>query len=108
MICVLATIEIVEGRRDEFLAIFKELVPKVLAEEGCIEYGPWLDLPTNMGTQPPSRENVVVIVEKWESVEALETHLIAPHMLEYKKAVKDIVKGMSIQVLEPAYCGLHC
>ena len=102
MICVLATIEIVEGRRDEFLAIFKELVPKVLAEEGCIEYGPWLDLPTNIGTQPPPRENVVTVVEKWESVDALEAHLLAPHMTEFRKATSEMRAGILLQILQPA------
>ncbi len=102
MICVLATIEVNDGRRDEFLEIFNKNVPNVLAEEGCIEYAPMIDLPTNIPIQPPERTNAATIVEKWESVEALEKHLIAPHMLEYKEAVKDIVKGMSIQILEPA------
>ena len=102
MICVIATIEVNEGQRDAFLKEFAQLVPKVRAEDGCIEYGPMVDVPTNIPVQPPERKNVVTVVEKWESVEALETHLIAPHMLEYKKAVKDIVAGMSIQVLEPA------
>ena len=102
MICVIATIEVNEGQRDAFLKEFAQLVPKVRAEEGCIEYGPMIDVPTNIPVQSPERKNVVTVVEKWESVEALETHLIAPHMLEYKKAVKDIVAGMSIQVLEPA------
>ena len=101
MICVIATIEVNEGRREAFLEEFTQLVPKVHAEEGCIEYGPMIDVPTNIPVQPAQRDTVVTVVEKWESVEALETHLIAPHMLEYKKAVKDIVKGLSIQVLEP-------
>lgn len=102
MICVIATIELGDGQRGAFLEKFKQLVPKVHAEDGCIEYGPMVDVPTNIPVQPPQRVNVVTVVEKWESVEALEAHLMAPHMLEYKKAVKDIVKGMSIQVLEPA------
>lgn len=102
MICVIATIEVNVGQREAFLKEFSQLVPKVRAEDGCIEYGPMVDVPTNILVQPPQRDTVVTVVEKWESIEALETHLIAPHMLEYKKTVKDIVKGLSIQVLEPA------
>jgi quinol monooxygenase YgiN len=37
MLCVLATIDVAEGRRDEFLNVFRQLVPQVLAEEGCLE-----------------------------------------------------------------------
>lgn len=102
MLCVLATIEVAEGRRDEFLHVFRQLVPKVRAEVGCIEYGPMIDLPTSLPAQPPIRHNTVVIVEKWESVEALETHLMAPHMLDYRKSVKDLVRDMSLQILSPA------
>ncbi len=102
MICVLATIEVKEGMREAFLEKFKALVPKVHAEEGCLEYGPMIDLPTNIPAQGPPRDNVVVVVEKWASVEALEKHLMAPHMLEYRKEVKDIVVGMQLQILQPA------
>ena len=35
MIHVIATIDIVDGKRDDYLAAFHELVPLVLAEEGC-------------------------------------------------------------------------
>jgi quinol monooxygenase YgiN len=102
MICVIARIEVAEGRRDDFLAQFRQLVPKVLAEEGCLEYGPMVDVPTNIGAQEPARQNVVTIVEKWESIEALESHLMAPHMVEYRKVVKPMVVGTSLDILEPA------
>jgi quinol monooxygenase YgiN len=102
MICVIATIEVAEGRRDDFLAEFRRIVPLVLAEEGCLEYGPMVDVPTELGAQAPARNHVVTVVEKWESVEALEAHLMAPHMIEYRKRVKPLVRGSSLQVLRPA------
>ncbi len=102
MICVVATIEVSDGRRADFLAEFHKIVPMVRDENGCIEYGPMIDVPTNIGLQPPARENVVVVLEKWESIEALERHLMAPHMVEYRKQVKDMVVGTLLQVLEPA------
>jgi len=102
MISVLATIEVAEGRREEFLTIFRELVPKVRAEEGCIEYGPWIDLPTTISSQEEPRSNSLVVIEKWESTEALEAHLMAPHMLEYRKASEGLVKGLELEILEPA------
>jgi quinol monooxygenase YgiN len=102
MIRVIATIEVHSGRREEFLKIFHALVPHVRAEEGCREYGPMIDVPTSIGAQIPLRENVVTIVEQWDDLEALEAHLIAPHMLEYRKAVKDLVAGVTLQVLTPA------
>jgi len=102
MICVIAAIEVVEGKREEFLTLFNKLVPEVRREDGCIEYAPMTDVETNIPAQPPVRVNTVTVVEKWENVDALESHLMAPHMLEYRKAVKDMVIGMQLQVLEPA------
>jgi quinol monooxygenase YgiN len=56
---------------------------------------------TGIPVQNPPRENVVVIVERWESLDHLKAHLVAPHMKPYRAAVKDIVKGMQVQILEP-------
>ena len=102
MIVVIATIRIAEGRRDDFLAEFKENVPNVLAEDGCIEYAPTIDVPTSIAAQGDIRNNVVTVVEKWESLAALEAHLVAPHMKSYRERVKEIVQGASLQVLEPS------
>jgi quinol monooxygenase YgiN len=102
VICVIATIEVVEGRRHEFLDEFRKIVPKVLAEAGCLEYAPMVDVPTGIGLQSPTRPDVVTVLEKWETIEALEAHLIAPHMIEYRKAVKDVVKGATLRILRPS------
>ena len=102
MIYVIATIEVAEGRRDDFLAEFHKLVPLVQQEQGCLEYNPTTDVDTNFEIQGGSRENVVTIVEKWNSLEDLEAHLVAPHMIQYRSQVKDLVKGMSLAILQPA------
>lgn len=102
MIRVIATVELADGRRDDFLAVFRQLVPKVLAEEGCVEYGPWVDLPTNVPAQPEARQNVVTVVEKWESIQALEAHLMTPHMLEFRQTTESMRVGVTLQILEPA------
>jgi quinol monooxygenase YgiN len=102
MIHVIAAIELHEGKRDAFLAEFHKIVPLVRAEAGCLEYGPTVDVPANLPRQVPFRENVVTVVEKWESLEALQAHLQAPHMTEYRTRVKDLVKGAQLQVLKPA------
>ena len=102
MIFVIATIEVQEGQRDAFLAEFHRLMPLVHAEVGCIEYGPTVDVVTGIPVQIAQRPLVVTIVEKWESIDALGAHLVAPHMIEYRVRVKDFVKGVTLQVLEPA------
>lgn len=102
MICVIAKIQVAEGRRDEFLTEFRKIVPMVVQEDGCLEYGPMVHVPTSIPAQAPRQDNVVTVVEKWESVEALEAHLVAPHMVEYRKSVKALVVGSSLEILSPA------
>ena len=102
MIHVIATIELAEGRRDDFLIEFHKLVPQVHAEQGCLQYGPTVDVDSGIAAQGPARENFVTVVEQWESLEALQAHLIAPHMNAYREKVGDMVLGMSLQILQPA------
>ncbi len=101
MVNVIASIEVKEGHLDEFTEIFIANVPNVLAEEGCIEYSPTIDVSTNIGVQKTNK-NIVTIIEKWESLDHLYAHLKAPHMNTYREKVKDIVAGVSIKVLKEA------
>jgi quinol monooxygenase YgiN len=102
MIHVIATVEVQAGRREAFLTEFRRVVPLVRAEPGCLEYGPTVDLLAGLPVATPLREDVVVILEKWESLDALRTHLGAPHMQEYRTRVKDLVVRVQLQVLQPA------
>ena len=72
-----------------------------MAEKGCIEYTPTVDVPTNIGVQETNK-NIVTIIEKWESLDHLYAHLKAPHMNTYREKVKDIVVGVTIKVLTEA------
>jgi len=101
MINVLASIKVKAGKRTEFLKIFKANVPLVKNEKGCIEYCPTIDFDTKIPVQILNAD-IVTIIEKWESIEALKIHLAAPHMLAYKEKVKDIVESVSLKVLQEA------
>jgi len=43
--------------------------------------------------------NAVTIIEKWGSLEDLQAHLSAPHMLAYKEKVKGLVDKISVKIL---------
>jgi len=102
MIYVIAEIELAEGSRDPFVTHFQANVPHVLAEDGCLEYAPTIDLQTELTAQPPARVNCVTVVEKWESLTALQAHLVAPHMVTYREKVKGMVVKTTLRVLHPA------
>ena len=101
MINVIASVHIKEGRLSEFIEIFKANIPKVLEEKGCVEYVPTIDVPTGLPPQELNN-NVVTIIEKWGSLEDLQIHLTAPHMLAYREKVKNLVEKVSFKVLTEA------
>ena len=99
MINVIASVRLKPGSLSRFIEIFKSNVDDVRAEKGCIEYLPTVDIDADLPPQVLD-ENVVTIIEKWESLEALRDHLVAPHMLSYREKVKDIVEDLSVKVLQ--------
>lgn len=102
MIHVIATVELHPNSRDAFFKEFTQVVPHVRAEDGCIEYGGAIDTATSIPVQVPLRPDVAIVVEKWASLNALNAHLVAPHMKAYRERVKPYVVRTTLQVLAPA------
>ena len=101
MIQVIATIELKPGCREDFLPLLNDNVPRVKAEDGCLAYDPCVDIDSGLLSQGKISNDVVTLVEAWSSLEALQAHLKAPHMAEYREKVKDMVLNVTIQVLKP-------
>ncbi|MBM3979069.1 MAG: antibiotic biosynthesis monooxygenase [Planctomycetes bacterium] len=100
MIHVIATITAKPGTRAQVLEAFKWVTPLVRAEDGCIEYQATVDVPTTVAVQDGPRPDVVVVVEKWASVETLYAHSASAHMTEYRTKVKDYVLSVRLVVTE--------
>jgi quinol monooxygenase YgiN len=101
MIYVVATIELVEGMRELFLAEQQALLPLVRAERGCIEYVPTMDLPLTDPPQTAVRGNTVVMQEKWETLANLQAHAVAPHMKQFRAKTKQMVVSTKVEVFQP-------
>ncbi|MDX1707728.1 MAG: putative quinol monooxygenase [Desulfobacterales bacterium] len=101
MIHVIATIELKPNSRKNYLKILQNNVPKVKAEAGCLAYEPAVDIDSGLAFQETVRDDVVTIVEAWESLEHLVAHVKTPHMLAYRNAVTPYVKQVSVQVMAP-------
>lgn len=102
MIFVIATSELKEGCKEEFVRITKDNLPNVLAEEGCISYVLNEDFPSGLPAQKEIRSNVVTFVECWESIEHLKAHLQAPHMKAFMEKVGPLRERSSLNILTPA------
>lgn len=102
MIHVVAVITAKPGQRENILSHFLANVPAVRAEKGCIEYVACVDAQPALELQAPYGPDTFVVVEKWESREALLAHAVAPHMAAYASKTRDLVAGRLIHVLQPA------
>jgi quinol monooxygenase YgiN len=99
MIRVVAIITAKPGRREEVLAAFRANVPAVLAEKGCLEYGPTVDAEGIGAFQAKMGPDTFVVLERWESAADLNAHSSAPHMAAYGKKTKDLIASRSVHVL---------
>ena len=77
-------------------------MPNVLGEKGCIGYEGTVDSAPALKFQTEFGADTFVVVEKWESVESLEAHSTAPHMIAYGAKVKDMIANRVIHVLSPS------
>jgi quinol monooxygenase YgiN len=102
MIHVIAIITAKPGQRDAILEAFRANMPAVHAEQGCIEYGPAIDAEGMGSFQTAFGPDTFVVIEKWESTDALKAHAAAPHMKTYGAKTKDMIASRVIHVLSPA------
>ncbi len=99
MVHVIALLTAKPGQREALLTAFRANMPAVHAEAGCIEYGPAVDA---AGDYDKFGDDTLVIIEKWETLEALRAHAVAPHMKAYAERTRDLVAKRAVHVLTPA------
>ena len=100
MIHVVAVITANSGMRAQILEAFKANTVAVRAEAGCIEYGAVIDAEGVGPFQTKFGEDTFAVIEKWESLDHLMAHTVAPHMKAYASKVHDMLESRSIHVLE--------
>jgi quinol monooxygenase YgiN len=103
MIHVIAVITARPGKREEILRHFRANVPNVHAEKGCIEYGAAVDAENALPFQTKWGADTFLVIEKWESMDALKAHAAAPHMAAYGAKTKELIASRVIHILSPAY-----
>ena len=101
MLHVVAIITAKPGLRGQVLDAFRANMPAVHAEEGCIEYGPAVDAEGAGSMQSKFGPDTFVVIEKWESLEALRAHGRSPHMAAYAAKTREWIASRTIHILEP-------
>ncbi len=102
MVHVIAVITAKPGLRENILQLFRANVPAVRAEQGCIDYGAAVDADPALPFQTRSGADTFLVVEKWESMDALKVHAAAPHMAAYGAKAKEFIASRVIHILSPA------
>lgn len=84
---IIATITIKPEYHEAFKPIFKRLVIGSRAEHGCVQYE------LNQSIENP---NIYIVVETWQSQQAIDLHNTTPHFVEFANFAKEHVDGLSI------------
>lgn len=101
MIHVVAVITAKPGQRAQLLEAFAANRAAVLAEAGCIEYGATVDAQGIPASKASFGPDTFVVIEKWETLAALQAHAVAPHMAAHGARTKALIESRLIHVLEP-------
>jgi quinol monooxygenase YgiN len=102
MVHVIASVRVKTGMLAPFLELLKSTARQVREEKGYIQYIPTVDIVSGLPPQVLDA-NVVTVIEKWESLEALRNHLRTPHMAAFFENRKGMVEeGSIVKVLQEA------
>jgi len=90
MIKVVAKSLIKDNEVEKAINLYDELVQKTKQEKGCIAYELFQDL---------NNENILIIVEQWESEEHLEAHKKTEHFTRIVPQISDKRISSEINIL---------
>ncbi len=91
MIKVVAKSLIKDNEVEKVINLYDELVKKTRQEEGCISYELFQDI---------NNENILTIVEQWESEEHFEAHKKTEHFTRIVPQISDKRISSEINIIE--------
>jgi quinol monooxygenase YgiN len=89
LLTVIAFMHAAPGKREELKAALEALIEPTKQEDGCVNY----DL--HQGVEDP---DFFTFYENWVSGDKLDTHLAAPHLVDFAAKLNDLIDeaGLSI------------
>jgi quinol monooxygenase YgiN len=90
VIYVLATIKASPGKAAALITAAQPCIAATRLEDGCISYD---------YVQDTADPDIVIVIERWTNREALEAHLHAPHLKEWREARKPLVSSTKIEII---------
>lgn len=92
MIYVIAELRVKPGTGGKAIAAARLSVAETVKENGCISYD------MHQSVTDPER---LVLVERWESPEALKRHMETPHFKAWRAASTEFVAGRKVEIVTP-------
>ncbi len=92
MIYVIAEVRVKPGTADKAIAAARACVAETVKEDGCISYD------MHQSVTDPAR---LVLVERWETPEALKRHFETPHFKAWRMAGPEFVAERKVEVVTP-------
>jgi quinol monooxygenase YgiN len=91
MIIVIATIHTQPGKAPDVISGARACIDGTRREDGCISYD---------YVQDTERADVVMVIERWTSREALAAHFHVPHLNEWRERRKPWVKSVKVEIIQ--------
>ncbi|MEM1317492.1 MAG: putative quinol monooxygenase [Pseudomonadota bacterium] len=94
MIYVIATIDVLDSKADEFLKLAEPCIAATRNEDGCDSYV------LHRATDDESR---FVFVERWRDRDALDAHFAQPHLVDFRNGGAPMIKAKTVEIIDPAH-----
>lgn len=91
MIKVVAKGYYYEGKAEEAIKMYEELVAKTRLEDGCISYNLFRDKKDNL---------ILTMIEEWESQKALDNHMKTEHFTRLVPLIGKLRKSSELNIYE--------
>lgn len=101
MVHVIASIQVAEGKIAEVMKMYETFTPLVNEEKGCVRHLPTVDFDTEIPIQQ-KESGIITVIEQWDNIEDYYAHLSAPHVIEFRENITELVEKVSIKVLQSA------
>jgi quinol monooxygenase YgiN len=89
MIKVVAKGYFLEGKAEEAIKLYEELVEKTRTEEGCISYSLFRDI---------EDDSILTMIEEWESKDALDKHFKTEHFTKLVPMIGKLRKSSEVNI----------
>ncbi|MDD4088132.1 MAG: putative quinol monooxygenase [Tissierellia bacterium] len=91
MIKVVAKACYYEGKAEEAIKLYEELVEKTRKEDGCISYSLFRDI---------EDDSILTMIEEWESKDALDKHFKTEHFTRLVPIIGKFRKSSEVNVYQ--------